>query len=212
LLIVIAGHNGAGKSTCYRVYLQGGFGPLTERHIDPDAIENEIRLEWEGEPLTRDGFSRIAMEEAEQERKLLLEGGASFSFETVLSDPYREKLRFIEEARRRGYFVVLLFVGLASPEKSLERVTARHQRGGHNVPEDRIFSRYPRVLENAKEGVKVASLALLVDNSTDSDDPEKPCYDAFAAYANGQLVESGDEIPIWANCFGITPGFTPVDS
>lgn len=206
--MVIAGHNGAGKSTCYRVYLQSSFGPLTERHIDPDAIENEIRLEWEGEPLTRDGFSRIAMEEAEQERKLLLEGGASFSFETVFSDPYREKLRFIEEARRRGYFVVLLFVGLASPEKSLERVTARQQRGGHNVPKDRIFSRYPRVLKNAQEGVKVASLALLVDNSTESDNPEKPCYDAFAVYAEGKLVKSGNEIPMWADGFDITPDFS----
>jgi predicted ABC-type ATPase len=212
LLLIIAGHNGAGKSTCYKVYLQNNIGQLTERHIDPDVIENEICREWAGEPLTRKDFSYMAMKEAEQSRILLLDGGASFSFETVFSDTVRSKLQFMEDARQRGYFVALLFVGLSSPEKSLERVTARHQRGGHSVPEDRIHSRYPRVLTNAVDAVKIASLAILVDNSIDSDDPENPCYDAFAVYADGQLIESSDEIPLWAHGFDIAPSFHSVDN
>lgn len=200
---MIAGHNGAGKSTCYRVYLQHSIGKLTETHIDPDKFEREIRQGWTGVAKSNDEFSLMAMKEATQERQRLLEGGASFSFETVFSDQHGDKLHFMQDAQRRGYYVVLLFVGLDSPDKSRARVTARHQRGGHDVPTDRIYSRYPRVLANALQAVSVASLALLVDNSIDSTDPEKPCYDAFAMYANGQCVDQGIAIPQWAGGFGI---------
>lgn len=198
---MIAGHNGAGKSTCYRLFLKDRIGALTETHLDPDQIEQSIRQEWEGEHLSREEFSRLAMKEATSERNRLLDSGSNFSFETVFSDEYRDKLQFMEKAREKGYFVVFLFVGLDSPEKSRARVTARVQKGGHDVPTAKINSRYPRVLENAREGVKIASLALLVDNSFDSSDPEQPAYAAFAIYANGELFEKDEDVPEWAVSF-----------
>jgi len=206
---MIAGHNGAGKSTCYRVYLKDSFGHLTERHIDPDAIEKEIRANWEGNHIGADEFSRLASQEATQLRETLFEAHASFSFETVFSDPVGEKVRFIERLRGHGYYVVLLFVALDSPDKSRARVAARHERGGHDVPVDRIYARYPRVLANAEKAVKVASISLVVDNSTDSADPDSPCYDAVAIFENGVVVASAESIPAWASGLGIPPKFAP---
>jgi hypothetical protein len=44
-------------------------------------------------------------------RRELLKSGESFVFETVFSDPARDKVGFLEEAVRKGYIVVLCYVG-----------------------------------------------------------------------------------------------------
>lgn len=174
-----------------------------ERHIDPDAVEKDIRSTWIGGLLTPDEFSKIAMEEASGIRARLLQSGANFSFETVFSDPVGDKLNFMQKALDKGYFVIFMFVGLESPQKSNQRVLERESRGGHGVPEARIFSRYPRVIENATEAVKIASATLIIDNSQDSIDPNIPCYEPFAIYIQGALVERSEDIPAWATSFQI---------
>lgn len=195
--MVIAGHNGAGKSTCYRKYLRDATAPYINYHIDPDAVEQEIRAEWEGEFLAKDEFSRLAQDEANQRRKMYLDTEVNFSFETVLSDPFGDKVRFLEEARRRGYVVALLAVGLDSPGKSAERVARRVARGGHDVPIERIRARYPRVLANIVQGIQVASLALVVDNSEDNLEDDTGAYSAFALFAHGSAVVVENDAPPW---------------
>ena len=200
---MIAGHNGAGKSTCYRVYLREAFEGKLDDHIDPDAIERTIRAEWEGEPLSDKEFSQEAQKEATRLRWMYLDNGANFSLETVFSDPVGDKVAFLAEARRRGYFVVLLAVGLESAEKSCERVALRVARGGHNVPRNDVLSRYPRVLKNFAAGVRVASLALVVDNSDDNIEGEAGAYYAIALFAEGELLQSVTDMPAWASEAGL---------
>lgn len=196
--MVIAGHNGAGKSTCYRKYLCGTLGEHIQEHIDPDEVEREIRADLAGTPLSDKGFSRLAQVEAEKLRKMYLENGISFSMETVFSDPVGNKLHFLEEAVSRGYFVVLLGVGLDSPEKSQARVALRVSRGGHGVPPEKIIGRYPRVSRNLSKGVLVASLALVVDNSEDEfEEEDGDAYYAIALFSGGELLDSVADIPDW---------------
>lgn len=195
--MIIAGHNGAGKSTCYRKYLRELLEQTLKEHIDPDAIEREIRADWLGSQLTDKDFSRMASEEAGRRRKTYLDNEVSFSMETVFSDPVGDKLRFIEDAIRRGYFVVLLGVGLDSPQKSAERVAARVARGGHNVPPEKIEQRYPRVVDNLRLAVRIASLAVIVDNSEDSSDEDGDAYFAFRVFADGSVVDAASEQPAW---------------
>ena len=57
----------------------------------------------------------------------------SFAMETVFSDPAGEKLRFLQEAAGSGYHVVLLFIGVAGPGTSEDRVAMRVLQGGHDV-------------------------------------------------------------------------------
>lgn len=201
LLFVIAGHNGAGKTTCYRAYLAGHLPVSLEHHINPDDIEKEIREAWFGSKLSGEEYSELARHEADQRRRDLLNGDVSFGFETVGS--HLSKVDFIREARERGYVVALLFVGLDSPEKSKARVAIRVSRGGHNVPEDRILARYPRVLQCMYRGVREASLALIVDNSADSD-PDCPEYRPLAIFHHGVAVASCQDIPEWANTLTLT--------
>lgn len=199
LLFVIAGHNGAGKTTCYRIYLADNL-PIPLEHINPDEIEKEIREALSDSGLSDEEFSELARAEADQRRRDLLEGDESFGFETVGSHP--SKVDFIREARARGYVVALLFVGLDSPETSMARVAFRVSRGGHNVPEDRIHSRYPRVIECMGQAIREATLALVVDNSADSD-PDCPAYRPLAIFHRGVSVETSHDIPGWAELLNL---------
>lgn len=132
-------------------------------------------------------------------RRQLLDQERNFSFETVFSDPKQEKANFMAEAHRRGYLVVLFAVGLESVQKSKERVALRHSKGGHDVPADRLESRYPRVLENFAHGARAASLALFMDNSEDRTDDTEDTYWDFAFFEEGRLVTSDDVPPEWWN-------------
>lgn len=197
MLVVIAGHNGAGKSTCYKEYLRDVLDGYLSFHIDPDAIEREIRADWTDPQLTDDEFSLRAAKEATRRRLAYVEDGVSFSLETVLSDPVGDKLNFMSEAVAHGYYVVLLAVGLDSADKSRERVQLRVDRGGHPVKPERILARYPRVLRNFAKAVGLVSAALVVDNSTDVFEDEGGAYNAFAHFVDGQLVEDAPPIPSW---------------
>ena len=197
LLLVIAGHNGAGKSTFYRKYLHAVIAEHIKEHIDPDAIERDIRANWTGAPQSDLEFSMRARDEANELRKMYLDNEIAFSFETVFSDPVSEKINFLKEAVRRGYFVVLLAVGLDSPGKSIQRVALRVSRKGHTVPPDKINERYPRVLNNIAIGVFVVSIALVVDNSEDTNIDDGDAFFPIALFADGELLEYVEAAPEW---------------
>ncbi|MGC4119327.1 MAG: zeta toxin family protein [Myxococcales bacterium] len=106
-----------------------------------------------------------AMELAGALRQTLIEQQESFVFETVLSDPVGNKLEFLGNAQRRGFTVVLCFIGLDSAETSEERVAMRVLQGGHDVPNEKIASRFPRTLANLKRAIAQLEGVLVFDNS-----------------------------------------------
>lgn len=194
---MIAGHNGAGKTTIYRERIADALSGFLDHHINPDEIELEIVQDLGAGTHTKDEFSRLAATEANRLRRQLLDQERNFSFETVFSDPKQEKANFMADAHRCGYLVVLFAVGLESVEKSKERVALRHSKGGHNVPTDRLERRYPRVLKNFAHGARVASLALFIDNSEDRADEVEDAYWDFALFDEGRLVSSDENTPDW---------------
>lgn len=197
LLVVIAGHNGAGKTTIYNERLAAVLAGELEEHINPDEIEQAITVDLGEHSLTKDEFEILAAEEAARMRQQFLEQETSFSFETVLSDPKQEKVGFMDEARRRGYLVLLIAVGLESIEKSKARVAIRHAKGGHNVREEKIEGRYERVLLNFAHGACVASLAIFFDNSEDRSEDGLDTYWDIAFFENGALVVKDESPPLW---------------
>lgn len=195
MLLTIAGHNGAGKSTFYRKYLKSSFGPLAT-HLDPDAIEKIIREDQSDSNHTDSHYSQLAQDEVSRIRTEYSTNEIAFSFETVFSDPYKDKLRFLQNASRRGHCVALIAIGLESAQKSEERVARRVASGGHDVPVDRINNRYPRVIANLQEAVKTLPLVLLVDNSDDTSDDDGDTFRPFALFENGVCVGI-DNPPSW---------------
>jgi predicted ABC-type ATPase len=94
--------------------------------------------------------------------KLLLEK-KKFSFETVFSHP--GKLDIMKQAIGAGYKVYLYFVSTASAEINKYRVEARKKKGGHDVPADKIESRYARSMDMLYGASQLAYQAFYFDNS-----------------------------------------------
>ncbi|MCW8827591.1 MAG: zeta toxin family protein [Gammaproteobacteria bacterium] len=197
LLVVIAGHNGAGKTTIYRERFKGALAAFLATHINPDEVEQTITLDLGENNHTKREFAILAAEESTRLRHQYLEQDTSFSFETVLSDPAQDKVGFMDEARHRGYLVVLIAVGLDSIELSKARVAIRHAKGGHNVPEDKVEGRYERVLQNFAHGARVATLAIFLDNSEDRSEDNMDTYWDIAFFENGELVFKDESPPAW---------------
>lgn len=195
--MVIAGHNGAGKTTIYHERLAYVLAPHLVTHINPDEIEQAITLDLGEHSLTKDEFEIRAAEEATRLRQQYLVQDTSFSFETVLSDPMLDKVRFMNKARSLGYLVLLIAVGLDSIKLSKERVAIRHAKGGHNVREDKIEGRYERVLLNFAHGARAATLAIFFDNSENRSEDDLDTYWDIAFFEDGELVVKDESPPSW---------------
>lgn len=96
-------------------------------------------------------------------RQKLLELRVSFSFETVMSSP--DKVSLLDKAQSLGYRTYLYYIATDDPTINVARVKARVRLGGHDVPEDKIVSRYARSLDLLIPALKHTHRAYLFDNS-----------------------------------------------
>ncbi len=106
---------------------------------------------------------RLAQILADFLRKKLLVEKRKFSFETVFSHP--SKLDIMRSAQDAGYKVYLYFVSTESPEFNKDRVKIRVKELGHNVPPDKIESRYYRSLDQLYDAAQIAYQAYFFDNT-----------------------------------------------
>ena len=111
--------------------------------------------------------SALAQVIADFIRKKLLIAAERFSFETVFS--HESKLEIMQQAAIAGYKVYLYFVATEFPEINVFRVRARVAKGGHDVDDDKIVSRYYRSLELLYEACQLAYQAYFFDNSTEGE-------------------------------------------
>jgi predicted ABC-type ATPase len=103
-------------------------------------------------------------------RRKLLKERKKFSFETVFS--HSSKIDFMREAVKVGYKVYLYFVSTESPDINVFRVKARKMKGGHDVPEDKIRSRYDRSMDFMFDASLVADRSYFFDNSSAKKNPK----------------------------------------
>lgn len=96
-------------------------------------------------------------------RQKLVVAQRSFSFETVMSSPF--KVDFLKETLRAGYRNYLYFIATDDPLINISRVEYRVKTGGHDVPKDKIESRYYRSLDLLIDAVKSTNRAFIFDNS-----------------------------------------------
>lgn len=122
--------------------------------------------------------------------QLLKDNCERISFETVMSHP--SKLDFIKIAKANGYKVYLYFVSLEDPIMNVERVSARVQLGGHDVPKVKIISRYKRTMGLLLDAIKLVDRAYFFDNSS-----ERMRF--FAKYQNKEVIYEDEFIPVWFN-------------
>ena len=76
----------------------------------------------------------------------MLRGKNDFGFETTLAS--KGHAHIIQQAKRLGYTVVLIYFWLESDDLARARVKARVEKGGHNIAPSVIDRRYKRGLKN----------------------------------------------------------------
>ncbi|MFM7331597.1 MAG: zeta toxin family protein, partial [Brachymonas sp.] len=121
---LLAGPNGAGKSTLYKALFAAGQIPKEAEFVNADLHE-AVHLQHIADAQQR---SEAARQWADQRRDELLATGKSFVSETVFS--HESKLVLIEEAQKKGFFVLLLVVCMDDPKRLLKRVSQRVSDGG----------------------------------------------------------------------------------
>lgn len=178
VIIAVAGSNGAGKTTFYRVHL----AQLRLRYVNADDLARELET-----------TAYEAAELAAQVRAALVRERESFVFETVFSDLAGDKLAFLAGAAAQGYTVVLCFIGLTDVATSQARVVHRVLAGGHDVPDEKLKSRFPRTLANLSRAVREVPHVFVFDNG-DADHP----FRAVATFDHGALVTAHEPVPAWA--------------
>lgn len=183
LLVVVAGPNGAGKSTFVETFLK----PTGILIVNPDEVAKGLS------PDSPEEVAYEAARVADTWRRDLAARGISFFMETVFSDPQGAKLKFLKECQSNGYTVILVFIGLESAELSLGRVIQRVERGGHDVPDAKIETRFPRTFDNLRQALTFVDEALLFDNSS-SDQP----FRFVAAFKAGKRQRRKGVAPAWA--------------
>lgn len=177
VIVAIAGPNGAGKTTFYRSHLESAG----LHYVNAEVLAKDLELE-----------PYAAARLADAVRRALIASGESFVFETVFSDPVGDKVAFLEEAGRAGYTVVLCFIGIRDAETSIQRVSMRAIQGGHDVPDGKLETRFPRTLENLRRAIETLEHVLVFDNQ----DMTAP-FRRVAVFRGGKLVDRSEPAPEW---------------
>lgn len=179
-LWILAGGNGAGKSTFFRLYLK----PLGIHFVNADEMARTMFAEASMQA------SYEAARVATSIRERLLQDRVSFCFETVFSHP--SKIDLIAQAKMLGYEIVLTIIHLNNTALNVARVAQRVSEGGHNVPAEKIKTRIPRTLAYLKEAIPLCDRVQIYDNSR-TDQPFQP----ILSIKQGLPAPCQSPLPAW---------------
>jgi predicted ABC-type ATPase len=119
-IFILGGPNGAGKTTAARVLLPSKL--RADTYINADEIARRIAPNApEGAALAagRIMLSRIGE---------LIAAGTSFAFETTCAG--RSYVSLLDDCKRDGWKISLIYLWIPSPEYAMARVARRVRQGG----------------------------------------------------------------------------------
>lgn len=164
-VLVVAGPNGSGKSTVTSKL------PTCGIYINTDDIKK------------RQGCSDIeAAIAAETLREQCVELKLDFTFETVLST--ERNLNLLKRAKESGYHIESIFVLTSDENINVDRVCYRFVTGGHDVPEEKIRSRFKKSLTNLPELINLSDVCTVIDNTQCYETIFEKVNESFEIYEN----------------------------
>lgn len=137
-VVILAGANGAGKTTAAPYLLRDEMG--IKEFVNADVIAqglsgfNPAAVNFEAGAIMLRRLRKLSNERQ------------SFAFETTLAS--RSFVPWLRELDSNGYLIDLNFLWLPSPDMAVQRVRERVKHGGHSVPESVIRRRFDRGLGN----------------------------------------------------------------
>lgn len=157
-LLVLAGVNGAGKSSI-------GGGTLARAGgawFNPDDFARALMA---GQDYTQAQANIEAWQEGMRRLDEALARGHDHAFETTLGGN-TVPAKLVEAAKTHD--VMMWFCGLDSPEHHLARIRLRVRQGGHDIPEAKVRERYESSIRNLLRLLPHLSQLRVYDNSADA--------------------------------------------
>lgn len=159
IFLIVAGPNGSGKSSVY-ANTDLEWEGRSVWIVNPDLLAARIS---EVEQASLPDANLIAVRRIESWVEASITVHKTIGVETVLStDKYR---RLVKAAKSLGFAVWLIYVVLDSPERSIERIKLRVEKGGHHVPDNKVCKRYAGSLDQLPWFLEQADQAWIWDNS-----------------------------------------------
>lgn len=159
IIYVIAGCNGAGKTTASYTILPEILD--CKIFVNADEIAKGLSP-FDVESVAFES-GRIMLERIDN----LISENKSFSIETTLSSKSYKNI--FSNAINKGYTIKLLFFWLHNESLAIKRVKTRVKEGGHNITEIVIKRRYQRGINNLfKIYLPLLSEIMIFDNSNDT--------------------------------------------
>ena len=196
VITVLAGVNGAGKSSVGGAQLRAGGGEF----YNPDLAARAAR---KGVPtLTLEESNAFAWRQGKERLEAAIARRTDFNFETTLGGETITKL--LIGAVAQGATLNLWYAGLASADLHLQRVAARVAKGGHPIAESEVRKRWISSRINLIKLLPGVTNLRVYDNSSekDPDRGEAPEPKLVLAITNRAIQFPGpDEVqhtPEWA--------------
>ncbi len=191
-ITVLAGTNGAGKSSIGGARLEAAGAPFYNPDVETQALiaANPGMTSAEANAAAwRMGKERLETAIAERH---------SFNFETTLGGATITRL--LAKAHDNGLRLRIWYCGLRDVQLHIARVRARVRRGGHDIPETKIRERYDASRSNLCSLLPSLDELMLYDNSTEGDpgtgEPPQPIR--LLHYRDGKLLSRVSAMPNWA--------------
>jgi predicted ABC-type ATPase len=185
-LRIIAGCNGAGKSTYSKLF-------------SPDAVpfdyDKRFLTQYRSMPdseLRERIAQNITSEEFNAEFENALFSKRSFTFETNLMLPYPE--RIISQAKDHGFRLEMYFFCLVSQELARERVAIRVKNDGHYVDDKTIALKWKQGYKNINRHFTDFDYLFFIDNSLEKEPTPLFEMEKINKY-NYSLTTHVDELP-----------------
>ncbi|HTJ79726.1 MAG TPA: AAA family ATPase [Rariglobus sp.] len=192
-ITVLAGVNGAGKSSVAGAYIRAAGGD----YYNPDEFTRSLLLSNPG--LDPAEANSLAWMRGKELLEHAIATGDDFVFETTLGA--KTIPRLLAGAATEGMAVKIFFVGLASVEHHLRRVAARVANGGHNIPEAKIHERWDHSRLNLVRLLPHLAELMVWDNSAEADFVEgAPAPVLLLHLRNGKILapKNLSSTPEWA--------------
>lgn len=160
-ITVLAGVNGAGKSSVAGAYIRQAGGD----YYNPDELTRSLHGQNPG--LDPADANSLAWTRGKELLERAIADGGDFVFETTLGANTIPRL--LARAAQQGMAVRMFFVGLASVEHHLRRVAARVADGGHDIPEAKVRQRWENSRLNLIGLLPHLAELMVWDNSAEAD-------------------------------------------
>jgi predicted ABC-type ATPase len=192
-IVVLAGTNGAGKSSIGGAFLVQAGMPC----YNPDEYARDL---LKANPvLSQEEANALAWHKGRDALAAAIESRSAYAFETTLGGSTISGL--LMKASNVGLRVRVWYVGLNSVDEHLRRVAERVARGGHDIPEAKIRERYDGSRQNLVQLLPHLTELRMFDNSRRARLLRKPPEPRLILHIRAGAIVDGcalTEVPDWA--------------